>query len=53
MLPVKSKVAGKFAVKQIQTVSDEDFKRIKDQALKMFGQAAADKITEIRNSKDK
>jgi hypothetical protein len=51
MIDVKSKIAGRFAIKQIQTATEDDYKRIYDQTLRMFGQAAADKIKDIRNGK--
>ena len=51
MLNWRSKMVGKLAVRQIKEASDEDYQKIHSQALKMFGQEAADKIQEIRDGK--
>ena len=53
MLNWKSKAVGRIAVRQIQDASDEDYKKIYAQALKMFGPEAAAKIQEIRDGKVK
>ena len=51
LLNWKDKNVGKASVEKIRSVDEEDYQRIYNQALKMFGKAAADKIQEIRDGK--
>ena len=47
----KNKAFGKQAVASIKEASPEDYQKIYDQTLRMFGKDAADTIQKIRDGK--